>query len=267
MWLHRSTGDSLVASFATDSADFITDDFEDGNGVWYEVRLRVTDAGALVDSAAVTIRPEMDLSPGPIATNAAHVAAGSPADAAFWLRNLGRLPARRTHWQLLLDGAVLAEDDTLVGALDSVRVHVALPPGLAAGSHHLRAVADTLDQAIETAEANNAEDLEFVVPADATDAGSGPVRALALSAPRPNPTLGAVSLALDLPVVGDVAFAVLDLQGRVVMAQPAQRFAAGRWNLRWNGRLAGGGAAPPGVYLARVLAGGATYLRRIALVR
>jgi glucose/arabinose dehydrogenase len=265
--LHRSTGDSLVASFATDSADFITEDFEDGSGTWYEISLIVTDAGSLVDSASVTIRPEQDLSPGPIATNAGHVAAGAQTDAAFWLRNLGRAAARRTHWQLLLDGVVLAEDDTVVAALDSARVHVALPPGLSAGTHELRAVADTLDEAFETDESNNASMLSVTVQAVATDVSAAPVRALALSAPRPNPTHGAMSLTLDLPNAGEVGFDVLDLQGRVVSAQPAAAFSAGRWTLQWNGRLSTGAAAPPGLYLARVRVGETTLVRRIARVR
>jgi len=264
--LHRSGGDSLLASFAGDSASLVVEDFEDGLGVTLEVRLIVTDGGGLADTAAVTVRPECDLSPGPIATNAAHVAAGSPVEAAFWLRNTGGHSTRVTRWRLLLDAALLAEGDRAVGPLDSARVQVAIPGGLAPGTHALRAVADTLGELIETDEDDNASTLEFVVPGSTTGVPPGAVTTLALSAPRPNPSGVSVNLALDLPRSVDVSFEVLDPQGRVVFSEARRRYEAGRWTLNWNGR-AGGRSAPPGLYLARVRAGDATFVRRIARVR
>ncbi len=267
VFLRRSTADSLVATFTADSADFVTADFEDGEGVGYVVRLRVTDAGGLVDSASVFLRPECDLSPGPVGTNGAHVAAGEPSGAAFWLRNAGRLPARRTRWMLLLDGAPLAEGERAVPALDSVRVQALLPGGFTAGAHSLRAVADTLGELAEPDETDNASDIAFSAPGGTTGVGEGAVAALALSAPRPNPTTGGASLELALPAPAAVRFEVLDLQGRVVSAARAAVRGAGRWTLRWDGKVAGGEQAPPGVYLARVRAGDVTWVRRLTKVR
>ncbi|MEO5617015.1 MAG: PQQ-dependent sugar dehydrogenase [Candidatus Eisenbacteria bacterium] len=262
--LRRSGPDSLIANPVGDSATFVTMNHEDGNGVRYEVRLRVTDSVGLVDSASVTIWPECDLTPGPINTNAVNVAAGTPVEAAFWLRNLGRHAVRRSQWHMLLDGVPLAAGDTVVARLDSVQIHVLIPGGLTAGAHALRAVADTLGQVVETNELNNASMLEMTVLATATGVTAGPVRARALSPAWPNPTRGAMSMTLDLPEAGEVGFEVLDLQGRVVRAQPSRILTAGRWTLAWDGRLDGGAAAPPGLYLVRVRAANAVFVRRIA---
>jgi len=265
--LHRSGPDTLMAALAGDSAMFATKDFKDGNGVWYSIHLRVTDTGALVDSTSITIRPEIDLSPGPISSNGGHVAAGSPVDAAFWLRNLGGAWARRSRWQLLLDGGSIAAGDTMVAAHDSVRVQVAIQGGLTAGAHELRAVADTLEEADETVEDNNAVMAVVTAPGSTTGVSSGPVRALALSSPWPNPTRGRTSLELALPRAADVSFDVLDPQGRLVSGEGTRSFPAGRWTLGWDGRFAGGAAAPPGLYLARVRVNDLVFTRRIALVR
>ena len=72
---------------------------------------------------------------------------------------------------------------------------------------------------------------------------------------------------LDLPHAGDIAFDVLDAQGRVVASFPSRGYPAGRWTLQWDGRDAGGAGAPPGLYLARVRVGGVAMIRRIALIR
>ena len=265
--LHRTGPDSLVASPVGDSATFIAAEIKDAGGAWYEVRLRVTDSGELSDSASVSIRPECDLTPGPITTNAAHLAAGSPVEAGFWLRNKGRHFARRSQWRLLLDGAPIAAGDTVVVGRDSVRIQLAFPGGWTAGDHALRAVTDTLGELGETNELNNAAVLELAVPATATGVSAGPVRALALSSPWPNPSRAGAALQLDLPRAGDVSFEILDPQGRLVFAGHSRSYPAGRWMLRWNGRLEGGADAAPGLYLVRVRAGGVQMIRRLALIR
>jgi len=90
--------------------------------------------------------------------------------------------------------------------------------------------------------------------------------ALALSNPAPNPAHGRTTLLLALPHAADVEMSVLDVQGREVWREPARRFEPGRWPLAWDGSTARG-AAPAGVYFARVRAGDATFLRRVAIVR
>jgi len=86
-----------------------------------------------------------------------------------------------------------------------------------------------------------------------------------LSAPVPNPTRAAVAMTLSLPAAADVAFDVIDIQGREVWRESAWR-GAGMWTLTWDGRTTTG-PARTGVYLARVRVGATTLLQRFAIVR
>jgi hypothetical protein len=83
---------------------------------------------------------------------------------------------------------------------------------------------------------------------------------------RPNPTRGGAEFALTLPGPADVAWEVLDVQGRRVWRAASQRYETGRWTLAWDGRT-GSGPAPAGVYLARIRAGAHVFSRSIAIVR
>jgi PKD repeat protein/glucose/arabinose dehydrogenase len=89
---------------------------------------------------------------------------------------------------------------------------------------------------------------------------------LELAKPYPNPTTGAIQLALALPSEETVSFAVLDIQGREVWSAPSRAYAAGRWTLTWDGRTAQG-PANPGVYLLRVGIGRQVLMRRVAMIR
>jgi PKD repeat protein len=89
---------------------------------------------------------------------------------------------------------------------------------------------------------------------------------LELAKPYPNPTTGAIQLALALPSEETVSFAVLDIQGREVWSAPSRAYAAGRWTLAWDGHTAQG-PVNPGVYLLRVTIGHEVLLRRIAVIR
>jgi glucose/arabinose dehydrogenase len=91
--------------------------------------------------------------------------------------------------------------------------------------------------------------------------------ALALSNPWPNPARGGTRLSLDLPRAAEVAFAILDVQGREVWSAPPRAFAAGRATLAWDGTTAAGTFAAPGVYRARVRSGEARFERRFTLLR
>lgn len=81
---------------------------------------------------------------------------------------------------------------------------------------------------------------------------AGPLATLELGVPTPNPSRGAVRLALDLPAAGAVEAGVFDLAGRRVASLAAGALAAGRHDLSWDGRDAAGRAVPAGVYFARV---------------
>jgi hypothetical protein len=83
-----------------------------------------------------------------------------------------------------------------------------------------------------------------------------------MSAPIPNPTNGRTRFWLTLPKPARVRMAVHDVQGREVWSSEARDFAAGRWSLEWDG-----GRARAGVYLLRVEAGDARWVRRIAVIR
>ena len=91
-------------------------------------------------------------------------------------------------------------------------------------------------------------------------------RALRLVA-SPNPSAGAMSFALELPIAGPADVEVFDISGRrIALAQHGQ-LAAGRHAIPWDGRGADGTALPPGVYLARVRAGDNTTATRFVRVR
>ena len=92
-------------------------------------------------------------------------------------------------------------------------------------------------------------------------AQEGAVIELALSSGFPNPSLGAVEFALDLPRPSPVSWGVFDLQGRMVWSE-ARDFAAGHMRLRWDGSTTNGTRAPGGVYLMRASVDGATFTRR-----
>ena len=97
------------------------------------------------------------------------------------------------------------------------------------------------------------------------DPQGGMPATFALSSPFPNPTRGGTALSLALPQEAEVSMSVLDVQGREVWSEPAHRYAAGRWTLKWDGQGARG-VASTGVYLVRVRAGSQVMLRRVALL-
>ena len=81
---------------------------------------------------------------------------------AFRVRELGGVPAPLTRWTLLVDGVTAASGDTAVAASDSVLIQRVLPPR-SAGVHIVRVVVDTLGQAAESNETDNAAQRSFLV--------------------------------------------------------------------------------------------------------
>jgi len=234
-------------------------------GTWYEVELLVADPRGARDSTLARIFPASDLEPADLRTNAGHIASGTPAELGFWIRNRGPLISTRSFWRVLLDDTSIGTDAVTIAGHDSAYVEIPLP-AFAAGPHLLRVVADTLGQCVETDESNDVRLLPFVAGGSVGVDGALP-KVLALSNALPNPARGAVRFALDLPQAASVTFEIHDLEGRIVFSAPPRTLAAGRQTLGWDGRAAGGRAAPPGVYLARARVGPRTFVRRIALVR
>jgi hypothetical protein len=276
IWLHGTVGDaedpveSLVYGFESDRhhggemqpgpavADsagfFLAESYGDDIGVWYEVRLLATDTGDMTASTSVVLLPEIDLSPGAFSIDRSRWVEGDTVTISFKLHNAGGMPAPASRWRLVADGTqVLAEGDTLVGALDSVTVSRTLLPTLAAGLHDLRIVADTLGAVAETSEVNNGFSGVVDIESEAVGVPGEVPGSLALGIPYPNPSAGQVRLQLALPRAARVSFAVHDLQGREVWRMPDQALDPGRVSLAWPARSAEGSRVSPGVYLARVL--------------
>ncbi len=248
---------------------FEADNHDDGTGVWFEVRLQVTDNGALTDTARVDIFPEVDLQPGEPAISPTAPDDQGTALYRFLLVNNGRMPAPNTRWRIRADNTLLAEGDTLVGPQSSVMVERYVTNTLPVGPHTLRVTADTLAQSVETDETNNAatKAIEVVEDGGPTEVPDTLPRAIALSVGRPNPSSGRVVFGLELPRGETVGFSVHDIQGREVWRTPARHFEAGRRTLEWSGTRVSGGPAGSGVYLARVEVGGRVFMRRIVLMR
>jgi len=86
-------------------------------------------------------------------------------------------------------------------------------------------------------------------------------------ASSPNPSTGAMSFVLDLPVAAVVDVDVFDLSGRRLASAQRGPLSAGRHAVPWDGRGADGGSVAPGVYLARVSAGERTATTRFVRIR
>ncbi len=92
--------------------------------------------------------------------------------------------------------------------------------------------------------------------------------AISLAPPRPNPSRGGVAVDFALPVAARRArLDVFDASGRLVRRLLESPRPAGGATTRWDGLGADGARVPPGVYILRLDADGATASRKILLVR
>jgi beta-lactamase superfamily II metal-dependent hydrolase len=89
--------------------------------------------------------------------------------------------------------------------------------------------------------------------------------ALALGPPRPNPSLGPVTLRFALPAPCDARLEVLDVGGRRVWSWEGSSLATGEHAVVWSGRTFAGARAGVGLYWVRLVA--ATGTRTMKLVR
>lgn len=94
-------------------------------------------------------------------------------------------------------------------------------------------------------------------------AGSGP----RIDALLPNPTLGSVRVHLVVPVAGDYALEVFDVQGRRVRVTPQRTLETGRHTLTWDGRTDEGASAAAGIYYVKILGAGESAGRAVVVVR
>lgn len=91
---------------------------------------------------------------------------------------------------------------------------------------------------------------------------SAPAGELVFAPVVPNPSRGGADLVFTLPAAARANLTVLDAQGREVARVADGSRPAGVHHVRWNA-----GALAPGLYFARLQAGGRTLVRRVAVVR
>jgi hypothetical protein len=118
-------------------------------------------------------------------------------------------------------------------------------------------------QAVDAAYAGSA----FAPPeifVSTTDVADEVPRELSFALAGANPTTGAVSFEFGLPVRSHVRLAIYDIAGRRVATPLDEERTAGSHSLAWDGRDTG---AAPGVYFARLDAGGREFTRRFVVLR
>ncbi|MBZ0270216.1 T9SS type A sorting domain-containing protein, partial [bacterium] len=94
-------------------------------------------------------------------------------------------------------------------------------------------------------------------------------RVTRISAPYPNPSSGVATISLEVSRdrAGRYRAEVYDVAGRSVAVLVDRIVDAGRYDLRWSGRVNGGGVAAPGVYFVRVTGPGFHRNARLVVLR
>jgi hypothetical protein len=85
--------------------------------------------------------------------------------------------------------------------------------------------------------------------------------------PDPNPFGGGTQIRFRVPTAGHVTLAIYDVSGRCVALLYDGPGAAGEFTSAWNGRDLSGREVGPGIYLARVVAGGISETQKLILLR
>lgn len=91
------------------------------------------------------------------------------------------------------------------------------------------------------------------------------VRLPLLAPSRPNPFSAATTITFTNPNSGRCVVSIVDVGGRVL--RTVETSAAGRTDVMWDGRDAGGKVLPSGMYFVRLSSAGRTTSRTISLVR
>lgn len=165
---HNNHTHPEVAATSAQTLDLVAEDHDDGTGIWFVVRLAVTDPEQHTSTRTVHVFPEVDLTAAGFAVAPETLGTSGQAEASFWLRNSGREPAPRTRWRLTHGAVTLAEGDTSVAGLDSVRVTARFATAFTPGTVTLRVRVDTLQQVVETDEQQQSVTRDLVVLAGST---------------------------------------------------------------------------------------------------
>lgn len=97
-----------------------------------------------------------------------------------------------------------------------------------------------------------------VLDAGTTDVDGTVPAATLLRGVQPNPARGGAQIQFALREGGPVRFQVLDMAGRLVVELPEREWSAGSWIATWDGLVASGGRARPGLYFVRMMSGDRT---------
>lgn len=109
------------------------------------------------------------------------------------------------------------------------------------------------------------DDLAFRNIASLDAPGRGPVTAVEMSAPRPNPLRGSTRIEYSLPRESSLHLTVVDVAGREVATLYNGERAAGAGSIEWNGLDRAGRRVAPGLYRV-VLRAGAERVSRPVIV-
>lgn len=110
-------------------------------------------------------------------------------------------------------------------------------------------------------------DTTFVIEPSAAGVGPPVAEGIQLGIPAPNPFSRSVRLTLSVPrAVSHAEVVVCSVDGRVVSRLHSGALSAGDRTLEWNGRLANGRRATPGVYFVRATWPGAEATQRTVLL-
>ena len=107
----------------------------------------------------------------------------------------------------------------------------------------------------------------WVARRDAQVVGVAPAAPWVTRAPFPNPSLGTVSMALELPGEEPLIATVYDLSGRMVRSLTKGRMPAGVREITWDGSDASGASVPAGLYFIHVRVGDVARSWRVVRIR
>lgn len=91
--------------------------------------------------------------------------------------------------------------------------------------------------------------------------------AIILDAPYPNPFNPATTISFTLPEAGFARLSIYGINGQLVRELVSENLPAGRHEIVWDGRDSKGTNAGSGVYIARVIAGDKSAVRKMTLMR
>jgi len=109
--------------------------------------------------------------------------------------------------------------------------------------------------------------IHLQIPIVPTSAGDQVPAVTRLAGNAPNPFNPQTVIAYDLARSGPVRLDIFDLRGRLVRRLVDESVAAGRHQVRWDGRDGGGREMASGVYLCRLHAEGLGLMHKMTLVR